>query len=82
MREWGYLSLTDKISARWFGTLIEAIIGAVYLDSAQSYTPTKQAIMRLLSFTEQFREEVTALNQEVIAYRHIPARPDKRHKRT
>lgn len=77
---WGYPSLKDRSSAQWFGTLVEAIIGAVYLDSAHSYAPTKQAILRLLSYTEKSREEGTALDPEVLASRNIPARPDRRHR--
>lgn len=77
--EWGWPSKLDNTSATFHGTLVEAIIGAVYMDSAQNHEHTQRAVLRLLSFTEQSQDAGTALDPDVIVNRPTPARPDRRN---
>lgn len=77
----GYPKLTSGEGAVRYGTLVEAILGAVFMDSSQNYKDIERAVMRLLSYTEQDRDAGTSLVPDTIVMRPMPARPDKPNKK-
>lgn len=77
LREFGWPECTSRVSAKYFGSLVEAIVGAVYIDSNKSYEHTRTAIMNLLSYTEASRTAGTSLDPATIKSRPIPGAPHR-----